>query len=62
VGTQNEILAAAREILTRKGERGVTMRAVAERVGVTATAIYRHYRDKAALLEQMARTGFEALG
>jgi len=38
------------------------MRAVAQRVGVTATAIYRHYRDKAALLEAMASSGFEALG
>jgi AcrR family transcriptional regulator len=62
VSTESEILAAARELFARKGEQAVTMRAVAERVGVTATAIYRHYRDKAALLERMAQTGFETLG
>src|SRR5688572_23324349 len=37
------------------------MRAVAERVGITATAIYRHYRDKDALLEVIASEGFKAL-
>jgi len=61
VSTESEILAAAKEILVRKGEHAVTMRAVAERVGVTATAIYRHYRDKAELLEEIASKGFEAL-
>ena len=62
MSTESEILAAARELFARKGEQAVTMRAVAERVGVTATAIYRHYRDKAELLEEIARAGFEALG
>src|SRR5689334_18591164 len=61
MGTDREILAAARELFARKGEHAVTMRAVAERVGVTATAIYRHYRDKAALLEEIASRGFEEL-
>src|SRR5688572_7423569 len=37
------------------------MRAVAERVGITATAIYRHYRNKDALLEEIAADGFKAL-
>src|SRR5262245_46194410 len=62
MSTESEILAAARELFAREGEHAVTMRAVAERVGVTATAIDRHYRDKAALLEEMASKGFEALG
>ena len=61
MSTESEILAAAQELFARKGEQAVTMRAVADRVGVTATAIYRHYRDKAALLEAMAAEGFEAL-
>ena len=61
MGTESEILEAARDLLAEKGERAVTMRAVAERVGITATAIYRHYRDKDALLEKIAAEGFEAL-
>lgn len=61
MGTESEILAAARDLLAEKGERAVTMRAVAERVGITATAIYRHYRDKDALLEEIAGEGFKAL-
>ena len=61
MGTESEILAAARGLLAEKGERAVTMRAVAERVGITATAIYRHYRDKDSLLEEIAGEGFKAL-
>src|SRR5262245_53506374 len=61
MGTESEIFAAARDLLAAKGERAVTMRAVAERVGITATAIYRHYRDKDALLEEIAGEGFQAL-
>src|SRR5262245_53859425 len=61
VSTEREILAATRQLFATKGEHAVTMRAVAKRVGITATAIYRHYRDKDALLEEMAREGFNTL-
>jgi AcrR family transcriptional regulator len=61
VGTPNEILDAAKALLAGKGERAVTMRAVAARTGITATAIYRHYRDKDELLEELATHGFQSL-
>ena len=37
------------------------MRRVAEAVGITAMAIYRHYPDRAALLNALADEGFEEL-
>ena len=39
----------------------VTMRRVAKAVGITPMAIYRHYRDWAALLNALAEEGFEQL-
>ncbi|WXA90321.1 TetR/AcrR family transcriptional regulator [Pendulispora brunnea] len=37
------------------------MRRVADAAGLTAMAIYRHYRDRAALLNAVANDGFEEL-
>jgi AcrR family transcriptional regulator len=39
----------------------VTMRRVAKAVGITPMAIYRHYPDRAALLNALADKGFEEL-
>jgi AcrR family transcriptional regulator len=49
---------AAREILDREGHAAVAMRPVAERVGITPMAIYRHYSDRASLLNALADEGF----
>lgn len=43
-------LAAAVEVLREGGVDALTMRAVAERAGVTATALYRHFEGKDALV------------
>jgi AcrR family transcriptional regulator len=59
---RDEILAAARALLLEEGLRGVSMRKVAERVGISATAIYRHYPDKNALVGAAVAEGSEALG
>jgi len=53
--TEGRILAAAERVLRRDGPSGITMRAVAAEAGITATAIYRHYADKAALLKRLIR-------
>jgi len=53
------ILAAARELFLEGGAERVTMRNVAERVGVTATALYRHYENREDLLRAVVSTGFE---
>jgi AcrR family transcriptional regulator len=51
--TRRKILAATRAVLAASGPGAVTMRGVAERVGVTATALYRHFPDKDALLSEV---------
>jgi AcrR family transcriptional regulator len=49
---RGEILAAARELLAETGNHeGVSVRAVAQRVGVTTPSIYLHFRDKEDLLD-----------
>ena len=60
-GTATSILVAARAILDRKGIDAVAMRSVAETVGITPMAIYRHYADRASLLNAIANEGFEEL-
>jgi AcrR family transcriptional regulator len=59
---RDRILSAARELFLEGGAEAVTMRAVAERVGVTATALYRHFEGKDALLQAVLRAGFEEFG
>jgi AcrR family transcriptional regulator len=39
-----------------------TLREVARRAGVSHTAPYRHFPDKAALLAELARVGFDKMG
>ena len=41
-----------------EGVRGVTLRGVGETLGVSRTALYRHFKDKGALLAEVAREGF----
>lgn len=50
-GRREEILDAAVAIADERGLDAVSMRALAERVGVTPMALYRHVSDKAALLD-----------
>jgi AcrR family transcriptional regulator len=59
--TAAAILLAARELLDREGVAAVAMRPVAERVGITPMAIYRHYQDRASLLNAIADQGFREL-
>jgi AcrR family transcriptional regulator len=55
------LIVAARELLDRDGLAAVAMRPVAERVGITPMAIYRHYADRASLLNAIADQGFHEL-
>ncbi len=59
--TSASILIAARKILDEEGLAAVAMRPVAERVGITPMAIYRHYADRACLLNAVADEGFHEL-
>lgn len=59
--TSEKIYQAARRLLEREGADAVTMRRVAESVGITAMAVYRHYPNRAGLLNALADEGFTEL-
>lgn len=59
--TARKIAIAARRLLDKKGTEAVTMRRVAKAVGITPMAVYRHYSDRAGLLNALADEGFEEL-
>ncbi|HXR17035.1 MAG TPA: TetR/AcrR family transcriptional regulator [Terriglobales bacterium] len=59
--TTLRIATAARRLLDKEGAEAVTMRRVAQAVGITPMAIYRHYPDRAGLLNALADTGFAEL-
>lgn len=59
---REEVLQAAMQLLTETGdESAVSVRAVAQRVGVSAPSIYLHFADKQALLDAVCAEVFEAL-
>jgi AcrR family transcriptional regulator len=59
--TATAILAAARELLDKEGLAAVSMRPIAEQVGITPMAIYRHYEDRVSLMNAVADDGFRRL-
>jgi len=48
---RTEVLAAAREIAEADGVAALTMRSLADRLGIAPNAIYSHFADKQALLD-----------
>ncbi|MFJ4742171.1 TetR/AcrR family transcriptional regulator [Streptomyces sp. NPDC088775] len=54
-------LHAARELLEEDGSAGLSLRAVARRAGVSATAPYRHFADRDALVSGVAAQGYREL-
>ena len=58
---RNRIAAAAQELFVSEGVEGLSMRRLADRVGVTATAIYRHFRDKDQILDEIISAGLSIL-
>ena len=57
----NAMRAAARAILDEGGPESVGLRETARRVGVSATAAYRHFASKEELLASVAAEGFREL-
>jgi AcrR family transcriptional regulator len=55
------LVAAALELVRRRGPDGFTLREAARHVGVSQTAPYRHFAGKEALLAAVAEEGFLAL-
>jgi AcrR family transcriptional regulator len=56
------ILDATRDLLVSGGIEALSMRAVAERVGVSAAAIYHHFANKQALVDRAVHDAFERFG
>lgn len=56
------LVVAAHDLIEERGVGALTLRAVAQRVGVTHAAPYRHFKDKAALIAAVADQSFEELG
>ena len=54
-----EIVAAARELLEAEGPEGLSMRRLADKVGIRAPSIYKHLPDKEALEAALISAGFE---
>jgi len=56
--TAERIVHAARALLERDGAQAVSMRRVADTVGITPMAIYRHFPDREALLQRISDDSF----
>ncbi|MEE9273155.1 MAG: TetR/AcrR family transcriptional regulator [Robiginitomaculum sp.] len=52
------LVEAGRKIIEEKGQGGLSLRAVASRVGVTQMAPYAHFKNKDELLQAIAASGF----
>ncbi len=59
--TQEKILRAAARLLEREGAASVSMRRVADAVGITPMAIYRHFPNREALLKHISDAAFTAI-
>lgn len=59
--TNEEVVAAACVLLEEAGPVGLTMQAVAERVGVRAPSLYKRFRDRDALLVAVAEVSLHGL-
>jgi AcrR family transcriptional regulator len=58
-GRKDQIVAAALELLAADGADALSMRGIAERVGIRAASIYKHFPNKEALEAAMISEGFE---
>ena len=54
-----EILATARELLEREGLQALSMRNLAEQIGIRAASIYKHFDSKEALEAALISQGFQ---
>jgi len=57
---QSSLLATATVMITEQGIEALSLRKLAERIGVSRTAAYHHFKDKNDLLSAIAAQGFSA--
>ena len=60
LGTRERLVRAARTVLERGGYATASVMAIAERAGVSAGALYRHYPSKAELFVEVFRAAADA--
>lgn len=53
------LIEAARQLIAQRGPDGFSLTEAARLAGVSPAAPYRHFRDREALLAEVARSGFE---
>src|SRR5687768_3740282 len=58
---KNALIAAGLDILSKRGVSALSLRSVAQRVGVSHTAPYAHFADKQALIAAISTAGYERL-
>ncbi|MBL8571909.1 MAG: helix-turn-helix transcriptional regulator [Phreatobacter sp.] len=59
---RGSLVEAARRLIAERGPAGFTLSDAAKLAGVSPAAPYRHFKDRQALLREVARQGFEELG
>jgi AcrR family transcriptional regulator len=57
-GRKAEVVNAARDLLESGGPDAVTMRAIANKLGIQAPSLYKHFADKEALETALVAAGF----
>lgn len=58
---KNALIAAGLDILSKSGVSALSLRSVAQRVGVSHAAPYAHFADKQALIAAISTAGYERL-
>ena len=56
---QAEVLEATRTLLEAMGPEAITMRAIAEHLGIRASSLYKQFPDKAAIERQLIAAGLD---
>ena len=56
-----EILEAAERIFVAEGYEGATIRKIADEVGVSSTALYMHFHDKACILHEICQNTLQVV-
>ncbi len=58
---RTKIMDAARDLFVNEGYEAVSMRKIADAIEYSATAIYVHFQDKAALMQELCQHDFQSL-
>lgn len=58
---RSALVQATLQLVSQRGPRGFSMTEACRQAGVSATAVYRHFANKEAILAEVARQGFEQL-